>query len=70
MLSEESMASLPQVPQPHTYTTLSNLGSPTTQAGSRQLLTVVEGLMERLSRGGHRVHRGRDADVDIDLSYE
>jgi hypothetical protein len=66
------MAFLPQVPRPHTYTTLSNLGSPPTQAGkaSRQLLTVVEGLMERLARGGQRGHRGRDADVDIDLSYE
>ena len=67
------MASLPQVPRPHTYTTLSNLGSPGTQAGkasSRQLLTVVEGLMERLARGGHRGQRGRDADVNIDLTYE
>jgi hypothetical protein len=70
LLSEESMTTtLPQVPQSHRYSTLSNIrwSSPSV---SRRVLTGVEGLMARLARGGQRAQRGRDADVEIDLTRE
>jgi len=65
LLSEESMPSLPQVPQSHRYSTLSNIrSSPGGIAPlGRRVLTVVEGLMVRLASVGHRGQRGRDADV-------
>ena len=70
LLSEESMTTtLPQVPQSHRYSTLSNIRwSP--PSVSRRVLTGVEGLMARLARGGQRGQRGRDADIEIELTLE
>jgi hypothetical protein len=70
LLSEESMTTtLPQVPQSHRYSTLSNIRwSP--PSVSRRVLTGMEGLMARLARGGQRGQRGRDADIEIELTLE